>query len=166
MRFKKNKRHDLRKEPQAIDNKQQNAMDESSNIKSSLERLEHRIQTRGIPKRAKKVGEWGGADVVIKKELDEDTKNWLGDDVIVISSQNTEPRRRAVITEYSRELSWLFHRLKRIFSGRIDYISKYDFYGTLAQSAIDYLENNKENKDAKALLLAVLNTSKQFVQNL
>jgi len=129
----------------------------------ALEKLEHRIQTGGIPKRASKVGEWGGADVIITKQLDENTKRWLGDDAIVISFQNTEPRRRAVITEYSRELSWLFYRLKRIFSGKIDYISKYEFYGTLAQSAIDYLENNKHNQNAKDLLLAVINTSKQFI---
>ena len=130
----------------------------------TLEKLENLIQTTGIPKTAKSAREWGGADVVIKKELDENTKRWLEDQHIVISSQNTEPKRRAVITEYSNELSWLFYELKEIFSGKFDYISKYDFYGALAQSAIDYLENNKENKDAKALLLAVLNTSKQFIQ--
>lgn len=44
-----------------------------------------------------------------------------------------------------------------IFCDDIDYISKYDFYGLLAQTAIDYLRNNS-NVKSKDLLIAVLNT--------
>jgi hypothetical protein len=54
--------------------------------------------------------------------------------------------------------------LKHIFIGRIDYVSKYDIYGTLAQSAIDYLETNKESAVMSTLLLTVLNTSRGFIE--
>ncbi|MEW6600599.1 MAG: hypothetical protein AB1499_06475 [Nitrospirota bacterium] len=132
-----------------------------NDILTSLLNLEREIMSDRFLRRKISMMEWGGADVSISKCLDEDTKKWLQDQpFLVISPQNSVPRRRAVITEFSEELSWLFHRLRIIFSGRIDYISKYDFYGSLAQSAIDYLEKNKESKDMRPLLLAVVNTAK------
>ena len=134
------------------------------NIWTELERAEQRLQTEDISKEASATREWRGADVIITKGLDNNFKKWLEDQPFVISSQNTEPRLRAVITKYSKELSWLFYQLKHIFSNRIDYTAKYDFYGSLAQSAIDYLEKNKESKDVRALLLTVLSTSKGFLE--
>jgi len=134
------------------------------NIWTELERAEQRLQTEDISKKASATREWRGADVIISKGLDNNFKKWFQNQPLAISSQNTEPRHRAVITEYSKELSWLFYQLKHIFSDRIDYTSKYDFYGSLAQSAIDYLEKNKENKDVRALLLTVLSTSKRFLE--
>ena len=134
------------------------------NIWTELERAEQRLQTEDISKEASATREWRGADVIITKGLENNFKKWLEDQPFVISSQNTESRRRAVITEYSKELSWLFYQLKYIFSDRIDDTSKYDFYGSLAQSAIDYLEKNKESKDVRTLLLTVLSTSKRFLE--
>ena len=134
------------------------------NIWTELERVEERLQTEDISRKASTTREWRGADVIISKGLDNNYQKWLEDQPFVISSQNTEPRRRAVITEYSKELSWLFYQLKHIFSGRIDYTSKYDFYGSLAQSAIDYLGKNKESRDVRTLLLTVLSTSKRFLE--
>ena len=126
-----------------------------------INNLKHQIETVDISKKAKTVKEWAGVDVIIKSKLDENTIKWVGDQLCVISLQNTEPKRRTVITKYSKELSWLFYQLKDIFSERIDYISKYDFYGLLAQSAIDYLANNKDTKNSKDLLIKVLNTVKK-----
>ena len=134
------------------------------NIWTELERVEQRLQTEDISRRASTTKEWRGADVIISKGLDNNYRKWIESQPLVISSQNTGPRRRAVITEYSKELSWLFYQLKRIFSGRIDYRSKYDFYGSLAQSAVDYLEKNKDSKDVRTLLLTVLSTSNAFIE--
>jgi len=134
------------------------------NIWTELERVEERLQTEDISKKASTTREWRGADVIISKGLDNNFQKWLKDQSLVISPQDTEPRRRAVITEYSKELSWLFYKLREIFSDRIDHTSKYDFYGSLAQSAIDYLEKNRESKDVRALLLTVLSTSKRFLE--
>lgn len=137
----------------------------NSDLLTQIEHLEHRIEYTDIAIEARSVKEWGGADVIIKAELDVSTEKWLGDEPLVVSFQSTEPRRRAVITKHSKELSWLFYQLKDIFSEKIDYASKYDFYGLLAQSAIDYLMNNEETRDPKGLLLTVLNTSKGFCEN-
>ena len=132
---------------------------------TQIEDIEQRIMTSDVSVEARAVKEWGGADVIIKARLDEDTQNWLGNQPFVISLQSTEPRRRAVITNYAKELSWLFYQLGGIFSERIDYVSKYDFYGLLAQSAIDHVATNKESQDAKHLLLSVLNTAKGFCED-
>ena len=132
---------------------------------TQIEDIEQRIMTSDVSVEARAVKEWGGADVIIKARLDEDTQNWLGNQPLVISLQSTEPRRRAVITNYAKELSWLFYQLGGIFSERIDYVSKYDFYGLLAQSAIDHVATNKESQDAKHLLLSVLNTAKGFCED-
>ena len=134
------------------------------NIRVELDRLAQRIRVEDISKEASVTREWRSADVIITKGLENNFEKWLEYQPLVISSQNTEPRRRAVITEYSKELSWLFYQLRNIFSNRIDYTSKYDFYGSLAQSAIDYLGKNKESRDVKALLLTVLSTSKGFLE--
>ena len=129
-----------------------------------LEELQYRIQTEDISRNAISTNEWGGADVIIRSRLDNSAKKWLGSQPLVISFQNTTPRRRVVITKYSKELSWLFEQLRTIFCGKIDCITKFDFYGLLAQSANDYLWDNKKTEDVKALLLTVLNASKGFIQ--
>lgn len=131
-------------------------------IKPELNKLKQTVLTEDITKKAIKTREWGGADVVIRKELDEETKRWLGESAIVIGLQHSDPRRRAVITEYSKELSWLFYQLKDVFSHEIDYVSKYDFYGLLAQAAINYLDENEESKNKESLLLSVLNAAKEI----
>jgi len=130
------------------------------NIQDELDKLEQQIYREDISQKASTTKEWGGADVIICKDLDGQTKKWVEEGRIVIGFQNAEPKRRVVITEYPKELSWLFCQLKYIFSEKIDYISKYDFYGSLAQSAINYLKENKENEDMKSLLLFVLDTAK------
>jgi len=134
------------------------------NIQRELDKLERQIHGGNISQKAVTTREWGGADVVICTELDEQLKKWVKESRFVIRFQNIEPRRRVIITKYSKELSWLFNQLKCIFSEKIDCISKYDFYGLLAQSAINYLKDNKEKEDMKALLLVVLNTAKGLIQ--
>ena len=131
-------------------------------LMAQIEALKRRIEITDFSLEVEDVKEWGGEDVIIKSYLDKDTEKWLEGQPLVISFQSTEPRRKAVITKYSKELSWLFYQLRDLFSEKIDNISKYDFYGLLAQSAIDYLVNNEETQDAKGLLLTVLNTSKGF----
>lgn len=128
-------------------------MDES--IKIRLARLKKKIENEDY--NLKSVREWGGADVIIRNKLTPDVESWVGNEPFVISFQNNEPRRRAVITTYSKELSWLFYQLRDIFSVEIDYISKYDFYGMLAQSAMDFIEENN-SFECKELLLKVLKT--------
>ena len=98
---------------------------------------------------------WGGADVIIAASITKELKEWLGDQPIVISKQNTIPQRRLVITEHWKELSWLFDQVKVILADYIDYITKYDFYGSMADAANRFIENHEEY-EAEELLLAAL----------
>ncbi|MCZ3367269.1 hypothetical protein [Methanobacterium veterum] len=113
-------------------------------------------------KEAEKVSEWGGADVIIQKKMTPQTKKWLDNQNTVISSQNTDPMKRAVITPYFHELSWLFMQLMDIYSGHYDYISKYDLFGGLAQTAIDAINENP-GISCEELLMTVFNKSKDLI---
>jgi hypothetical protein len=131
-------------------------------ISKKLDELQQRIESGDFASEARSVKQWGGADVIINRRLTDEIKRWQGDQPVVISFQDTEPRRRAVITQYSKELSWLFYELRDIFAGEIDHVSKYDFYGLLAQSALDYLDAHKENAKCDELLNAVLDRARSF----
>jgi hypothetical protein len=135
-----------------------------STIQKQIDELKQLIESNNIPIEAKKDIEWGGADVIITNEMNENCKKWVEDQPIVISTQKYMPRRRLVVTKYSKELSWLFFQLREIFLEKINYISKYDFYGYLAQSAIDYLEKNENSQNLNDLLIAVLDGSKRFYE--
>ena len=127
-----------------------------------LDSLERKIESGNIVREASSIIEWAGADVIISSQLNDTIKEWFGDQSMVISLQKTEPGRRAVITEFSKELSWLFYQLKDIFAGEIGNISKHDFYGMLAQASIDYLEKNQENLKCDQLLYSVLDKARSF----
>ena len=129
-----------------------------------LDSLELKIESRNIVKEANSIMEWAGSDVIISSQLNDAIKEWFGDQFAVITLEKTEPRRKAVITEFSKELSWLFYQLKDIFAGELNYISKPVFYGMLAQTSIDYLEKNRENPKCNQLLYSVLDKAKSFLR--
>ena len=99
---------------------------------------------------------WGGADVLIRKEMNAELSQWQDNENIVISFQNFTPHRQVVVTEYAAELTWLFYQLGQIFSDQIDFSSKYDFYGFLAYSSRKYIQQNSSNGSCEQLLLSVL----------
>ena len=127
-----------------------------------LDSLELKIESRNIVKEANSIMEWAGSDVIISSQLNDAIKEWFGDQFAVITLEKTEPRRKAVITEFSKELSWLFYQLKDIFAGELNYISKPVFFGMLAQTSIDYLEMNKEDVKCDQLLFSVLDKARNF----
>ena len=127
-----------------------------------LDSLELKIESRNIVKEANSIMEWAGSDVIISSQLNDSIKEWFGDQFSEITLEKTEPRRRAVITEFSKELSWLFYQLKDIFAGELNYISKPVFYGMLAQTSMDYLEKNKEDVKCDQLLFSALDKARSF----
>jgi len=127
-----------------------------------LDYLERKICSGIIVREANSIMEWAGSDVIISSQLNDSIKEWFGDQFPVFTLEKTEPRRRAVITEFSKELSWLFYQLKDIFAGELNYISKPVFYGMLAQTSIDYLEKNKEDLKCDQLLFCVLDKARSF----
>ena len=106
---------------------------------------------------------WGGADVLINTRLLKKHKEWLGNQPLVLSFQPTSPMRRVVITKYAVELTWLFIQLRELYYERIDSVSKYDFYGELAQKAIDQVNETDNKCSADELLFEVLRTSKIYI---
>ena len=106
---------------------------------------------------------WGGADVLINTRLLKKHKEWLGNQPLVLSFQPTSPMRRVVITKYAVELTWLFIQLRELYYERIDSVSKYDFYGELAQKAIDVVNETDNKCSVEELLFEVLRTSKIYI---
>ena len=125
-----------------------------SGVPSNLEKLTEKIINADVDI-SKVKHPWGGADVIIAPSITKELKEWLEDQPIVISNQKTIPKRRLVITEYWKELSWLFDQAKVILADQIEYITKYDFYGGMADASIRFIENHEEY-EAEELLLAAL----------
>jgi len=134
-----------------------------TNIQEMLNRLEEQVKSEDISGKAASTLDWAGADVIIKKSTNPELEEWALKGGLVLGFQNKAPKRRLVITKYSKELSWLFEQLKHVFSHKIDYASKYDFYGSLAESAINYLNTKEGDEDLRDLLLTVIATAKGLV---
>ena len=134
----------------------------SKKLIKELDALKRNIKSGKFGKEASSAKEWDEAGVIISSQLNDSIKGWFGDQFMVNSLQKTEPGRRAVITEFSKELSWLFYQLKDIFAEELNYISKHVFYGMLAQVSIDYLEKNQENPKCDQLLHSVLGEARSF----
>ena len=133
-------------------------------INNKLDEIKDKIDYGEFLKESSLVEEWGGADVIIKKNLTDKKLTWLIDQPEVLSLQESDPRRRVVITEYSKELSWLFYKLRDTFEDRFNKISKYDFYGFLAQTAMNYLDENDNKVNCGELLNVVLFASRRFIK--
>ncbi|MGH9820800.1 MAG: hypothetical protein ACRD43_11580, partial [Pyrinomonadaceae bacterium] len=88
--------------------------------------------------------DWGGGDVVITSHANDST------------SGSFYPSPRTVVTQFSKEVSWLFERLRDDFSGLIDGTSKIEFYGRLANAAANYQQHVNGGENAKDILRAVL----------
>jgi len=130
-------------------------------IYNKLESLWTNIENNKIGKST----EWGGADVIICSVPDQSQIKWAVKNNVVIGLQNLKPKKRLVVTKHSKELSWLFNELKEIFSENIDFVNKYDFYGLLAQAAIDYINSNQSKFSLNELLIAVLSQAMEFIIN-
>lgn len=61
-----------------------------------------------------------------------------------------------MVTQYSREVSWLFERLRDAFNPLLDGESKIEFYGRLANAARNYQRHVNGGENAKDILRAVL----------
>ena len=110
-------------------------------IAVKLQVLEKDIKNKSYPNDLKKIKDWGGADVIVAPKMTESLDRCIDSQPEVITGLDykdygiIENRRRLVITRYSKELSWLIYELKAIFSGFIDWSTKYEFYGLMAHQA-------------------------------
>jgi hypothetical protein len=136
-----------------------------STLSNRLSSIESNIGTTPFHEVTATTRNWGGADVIIAEKVDDRIKRWLAEQPLVISDQQIEPLRRAVITPCAKELSWLFYQLLDAFRDHMDSVSKYDLYGLLAQAAIDFIRCN-EGSTCESLLREVLETAKAYAKDL
>ncbi len=139
-------------------------MNIQSNEEKLLLEIEKHIVNGDVPGLSKDTVEWSGADVIICSVADDMARRWIDNKPMVVSMQLLEPRRRLVVTKYAKELSWLFYQMRDAAKNKIDFVSKYDFYGLLAQSAINFIELNKEY-EMSDLLLAVYYAGKEYLRD-
>lgn len=92
--------------------------------------------------------EWRGAGVRVACRPPEDRCNfWDADELLVL-------------TPHSRALTCLLLEVRDAFGDRVDWINKYEFYGTLAEAALAHIDKNGfEKSDYRPLLLAVLSNA-------
>lgn len=135
-------------------------------IRCRLSELRQIISASDIQQLSNMAVEWGGADVIISAIRDERIDRFLSSQPIVISPQKSLPMRRAVVTRHAKPLSWLFFELRDLFRGRLNHISKFDFYGALAQAALDYLAEHPEPDTCQDFLLAVVDAADWFCDEL
>jgi hypothetical protein len=113
-------------------------------IKDSLAQLSLQIDESEV-KDLRALENWGGADVVIAPASIEN-----------VTAGGFYPEPRTVVTQFSREVSWLFEQLRDVFAPLLDGDSKIEFYGRLAYAARSYQRHVNGGEDAKDILRAVL----------
>ncbi len=116
--------------------------------KKLLHSLRERILKGDIPKADQN---WGGADVAIVDTLPEKTEEGFYPDPFFVA------------TRYSLELSWLFEEIASVFKGQLDYQIKYEFFGQLANAAVEHIERYKDG-DCTGLLVSVLDQAESMIE--
>jgi gamma-glutamylcyclotransferase (GGCT)/AIG2-like uncharacterized protein YtfP len=121
-----------------------------------LDKLLVKIENENFNNIIKGAKEWGGAGVIITHEDDNDKKKW----------RDNNPTHTLVKTEFSIELSWLFKELQKIFSERIDSMTKYGFFRLLATTAISYCSNNQKNINRNSMLSSIIEVAREMLDEL
>jgi len=129
-------------------------------IKTELIHLRLKIERTDISELPKQKN-WGGANVIITGVVTEEHKKWLGFQPSDIHNTYSEPGKRLIVTKYHQQLSWLFYQLRNMFSGYLDYMTKYDFYGILAKGALV-----AKNPDSKEILITVVDAGLEFLEQM
>jgi hypothetical protein len=101
---------------------------------------------------------------------------WIGADVQIVQKIEDEkrkpdfyPRNRVLVTPYAGEFSWLFEQLRDVFyaTRAIDYTSKEEFFGRLANAALRHIQKHgAEELTPKPILLAVLSEAFRILEEL
>lgn len=127
-----------------------------------FEKLKTDIYNQNISKLSNDTILWAGADVIITDKISDEHIKWLSDQPMVIGLQSTTPMRRIIESKYAKELSWLFSQLKDCCMTEIDFASKYDFYGILAQTVINHQKKMDDKVVLTDLLVEVVNKAEEF----
>ena len=107
--------------------------------------------------------------LILDNNISKAKSNWGGADVVIDNKTHTTnpnsfyPEPRFVVTEFSLEISWLFECLRDAFYAEnlIDGCTKIEFFGRLANSANEIINNNK-NVSKQELCLTVLKEAEKI----
>ena len=128
-------------------------------IIKSLKNIEEKINDQNFKIDITDICNFSGADVIISSKMNSRLKEFINDTPFIVnldSQDFVEEKHRVIITKYSKELSWLFFKLRDIFKDKIDFSNKFQFYGILAEAAKNKLQKNP-NCSLNDLLRSVLN---------
>ncbi len=90
------------------------------------------------------------------------TELFGGADVCIVNKKTNENDSITfVVTIHAKELSWLFYQLRDLFKSELDHITKYEFYGKLAEQANKTIEN-EASCPVNKLLLNVLDEAEKI----
>lgn len=94
---------------------------------------------------------WGGADVAVVREQPEPISGGFYPDPFFVVSK-----------KFSLEISWMFEQLRDAFYAEklVDYCSKYEFFGRLAQAANRGIHKN--NEDCCIICMEILKEAQQM----
>ena len=91
--------------------------------RSELDRIRHGIAALRTAEPSTRETFWGGAEVMVTPER------------IPENPDAFYPPPQQVVTDYPSEVTWLFESLRDLMNPLIDSISKFAFYGSLADAA-------------------------------
>ena len=101
-------------------------------------------------------------------KIDHEPEEWRGADVIITSDFSGEISTKYIVvrTVNAKQVTWLMIQLRKLCSDYIDYLNKYEFYGTIAENAIAYIEKHGDKvTDKKMLIQNLLSRVIDFFNN-
>jgi hypothetical protein len=129
-------------------------MNSSETFEDKLATIRRRLeQKRDYPGSPSDEAFFGGADVIIDEVSKPGHERFLENQPMVLDPGGYDARRRVVITTHARRLSELLYQFRDSDFDEIESDSKYRFYGTLAQAALDYLQKIGDPADQFAMFM-------------
>lgn len=116
-------------------------------MQEQIKKLEEIILSGKVTELAVKTNAFGGADILVTKKKPQKVNSFYPDPIFVI-------------TKYYKEVSWLIFQLKEIFSDKLNFENKYDFYGLIAETANQSIAEKGDILDS--ILLDIIGRIKTF----
>lgn len=106
--------------------------------------------------------------IINLQRIDRNIMDWGGAKVIITSDKTRPPDNYCIFlcTDLAHVVSWLMYRLRDIAHSILDGDNKYEFYGTIGQSACEFVKKNGDSDNqAEALVLYILTDVRNLIEN-
>lgn len=140
-------------------------MNDDTSFEKAITAIRRRLEAReDYHPRAFDPPLFGGADVIIDEVEMPHHPSFLANQPLVLDKSGYQALRRVVITKNARALSSLFYQFRDSGFDEIDSLTKYGFYGTLAQAALDYIGRHGDPDDPFPMLERVFDAGASFLR--